>query len=182
MAEASARSLEALLLHREIEEFLYAEADLLDARRFEDWLALLTEDVRYWMPLARNVRYDQSALEYTREQHDAAWFDEGKETLTQRVQQIKTGVHWAEEPRSRSSHFVTNIRILEATPDWVAPQEVLVKCRFLVYRNRVSVETDVLAGKRHDRLRRNGNTWLISRREIHLDQTVLQAKNLSTFL
>ncbi len=29
------------------------------------------------------------------------WFDEGKETLTQRVRQILTGVHWAEEPLSR---------------------------------------------------------------------------------
>jgi 3-phenylpropionate/cinnamic acid dioxygenase small subunit len=42
------RRLEHLLLTREIEEFLYVEAELLDTRRFTEWLALLTEDVRYW--------------------------------------------------------------------------------------------------------------------------------------
>ena len=29
--------------------FLYREARLLDERRFREWLALLTDDVRYWM-------------------------------------------------------------------------------------------------------------------------------------
>ena len=43
----SAHRLEHLLLTREIEEFLYAEAALLDERRFEEWLALLTDDIRY---------------------------------------------------------------------------------------------------------------------------------------
>lgn len=34
--------------------FVYAEARLLDARQFDDWYALFTEDARYWMPLTRN--------------------------------------------------------------------------------------------------------------------------------
>ena len=38
---------ERLLLVREIEEFLYLEADLLDDRQFEAWLDLLTE-TRVW--------------------------------------------------------------------------------------------------------------------------------------
>jgi len=33
-------------LTREIEQFLYREARLLDERRFEEWLALLTDDIR----------------------------------------------------------------------------------------------------------------------------------------
>ena len=41
---------------REVEQFLYREARLLDERRFHDWLALFTEDVRYWMP-GRTSRY-----------------------------------------------------------------------------------------------------------------------------
>jgi Ring hydroxylating beta subunit len=53
----STRRLEHLLLTREIEEFLYTEAALLDERRFEAWLALLTDDIRYWMPMRRNVAY-----------------------------------------------------------------------------------------------------------------------------
>jgi hypothetical protein len=63
--------LSAMLLEHEIRGFLHAEADLLDDRRFPEWLDLLAEDVRYWMPITRNVRHDQSALEYTREQQDS---------------------------------------------------------------------------------------------------------------
>ena len=36
-------------LIREVEQFLYREARLLDERRFHDWLQLLTDDIRYWM-------------------------------------------------------------------------------------------------------------------------------------
>jgi len=35
----------------EIEELLLAEAELLDDRRFQDWLALFAQDLRYEMPL-----------------------------------------------------------------------------------------------------------------------------------
>jgi 3-phenylpropionate/cinnamic acid dioxygenase small subunit len=34
-------------------EFVYHEARLLDEKRFDEWYELLTEDVRYWMPLSR---------------------------------------------------------------------------------------------------------------------------------
>ena len=67
--------IEALLLVREIEEFLYHEADLLDERRYEEWLELLTDDVRYWMPMARNVQFGDEGREWTRELQDLAWFD-----------------------------------------------------------------------------------------------------------
>jgi 3-phenylpropionate/cinnamic acid dioxygenase small subunit len=53
----SACRLAHLQLRREIEEFLYAEAALLDERRFEAWLALLTDDIRYSMPMRRNVKF-----------------------------------------------------------------------------------------------------------------------------
>ena len=39
-------------LIREVEQFLYREARLLDERRFHEWLTLFTDDVRYWMPAA----------------------------------------------------------------------------------------------------------------------------------
>src|SRR5260221_5373666 len=107
-AEPDAR-LARLLLTHEIEQFFFAEADLLDDGRFDDWLALFTDDTRYFMPIARNVRYGE-ATQFTREHHDAAWMDEGKETLAQRVQQLMTGIHWAEEPGSRMSHVITNLR------------------------------------------------------------------------
>lgn len=165
-----------LLLGLEIAQFLYTEADLLDERRHDEWLALLADDIRYWMPMRRNVKYGETEREFTREAEDIAWFDEGKDTLTRRVRQIQTGIHWAEEPQSRISHMISNVQLIA-----IAPQEVTAKCRFLIYRNRVETETDILVGKREDTLRRNGDGWLIARRKIILDQNVLLTKNLTFF-
>src|SRR5919206_1681996 len=172
----SSRRLEHLLLTREIEEFLYAEAALLDERRFEEWLALLTDDIRYWMPMRRNVKFGEQERENTRERQDMNWFDEGKTTLQQRVQQIMTGIHWAEEPLSRVCHMVTNVQVVQATAT-----EVTVRSRFLVYRNRLQDETDFFVGKREDVLRKVDGAWKIARRQILLDQNVLLAKNLTVF-
>ncbi|HAJ01129.1 MAG TPA: 3-phenylpropionate dioxygenase [Dehalococcoidia bacterium] len=170
-----------LLLKDEIEQFLYQEAELLDERRFEEWLDFLTEDIRYWMPMRRNVKFGELDREFTREGHDINWFDEGKDTLVRRVNQILTGVHWAEEPLSRVCHSVSNIQILDATPSLSQPTEVSIKCRFLVYRNRVETETDILVGKREDTLRNVNGQWKIAQRKIILDQNVLLAKNLTFF-
>ena len=169
------------LLKDEIEDFLYREADLLDERRYDEWLALLADDVRYWMPMRRNVKVDDREREFTREGRDICWFDEGRETLTRRVWQIQTGIHWAEEPVSRISHLISNVQLVEINPSAAEPAEVSVRCRFLVYRNRVETETDILVGKREDLLRRAGDGWQIARRKILLDQNVLLSKNLTFF-
>jgi 3-phenylpropionate/cinnamic acid dioxygenase small subunit len=170
-----------LLLKQEIEEFLYHEAELLDERRYEDWLKLIADDIRYWMPMRRNVKVGEHAREFTRADHDINWFDEGRETLDRRVRQIMTGIHWAEEPVSRITHIVSNVQLREATPSVGDAAEVAVKSRFLVYRNRVETETDILVGKREDRLRRVGESWQIAHRKIILDQNVLLTKNLTFF-
>jgi 3-phenylpropionate/cinnamic acid dioxygenase small subunit len=170
-----------LLLKEEIEAFLYQEAELLDERRYEEWLDLFTDDTHYFMPMRRNVPHDETEREFTRAGTDVNWFDEGKDTLTRRVKQILTGVHWAEEPPSRICHMVSNVQVLSATPAGPAPVEVTVKSRFLVYRNRVETETDFLVGKREDLLRRVNGGWKVARRKIVLDQNVLLAKNLTVF-
>ena len=157
-----------MLLKQEIEAFLYHEVELLDERRYEEWLELLADDVRYLM-------------EFTREGLDINWFDEGKDTLTRRVQQILTGVHWAEEPLSRICHMISNIQLLHVRPAVLEPVEVAVKCRFLIYRNRVETETDILVGKREDVLRRVNGQWKVTQRKVILDQNVLLAKNLTFF-
>src|SRR3954466_1766097 len=117
-----------LLLMQDVAEFLYREADLLDERRYEEWLGPLADDIRYWMPMRRNVKSGEEQREFTRETTDINWFDEGKDTLSRRVKQIQTGIHWAEEPVSRISHLVSNVQVIEATPSVAAPQEVAVKC------------------------------------------------------
>ena len=170
-----------LLLKQDVEAFLYHEANLLDDRRYEEWLELLTDDVRYWVPMRRNVKFGELEREFTREGQDINWFDEGKVTLTQRVRQILTGVHWAEEPLSRISHLVTNVEILDADPTPAEAGRVSLRCRFIIYRNRVETETDILVGRREDTLRRVDGDWRIAQRQVFLDQSVLLAKNLTFF-
>jgi 3-phenylpropionate/cinnamic acid dioxygenase small subunit len=180
---ADGQRLAHLLLTHEIAEFLYHEAEILDERRYAEWLDLLADDIRYWMPMRRNVKFGEGEREFTRAVTDINWFDEGKDTLTRRVRQIETGIHWAEEPVSRIAHLVSNVQLIEATPSLADPQEVSVKCRFLIYRNRVETETDIHVGKREDLLRRSGGSagWQIARRKIILDQNVLLSKNLTFF-
>ena len=178
--------LASLLLKDEVSEFLHYEADLLDEQRFDAWLELLADDLAYAMPLRLNVAHtDHGARSVTRPGEEICWFDEGKSTLAKRVAQIKTGMHWAEEPFSRVSHLVSNIRVLDVRPDVHAPEEVDVGCRFVVYRNRVEAETDFFVGRRTDTLRRADDAtdatspWRIKRRLLLLDQNVLLAKNLT---
>ena len=57
----SGPDLAGLLVLHEVQDFLYREAELLDERRYEEWLDLFTEDARYFMPMRRNVPHDGSA-------------------------------------------------------------------------------------------------------------------------
>ena len=73
------------LLQQEIADFLFAEAELLDERRFREWLDLLDEDISYFMPIRRNVKFgQQSKLENTISGEGISWFDDDKWTLTKR--------------------------------------------------------------------------------------------------
>jgi 3-phenylpropionate/cinnamic acid dioxygenase small subunit len=170
------QALDALLLQAEVERFFSAEAELLDERRFDAWLDLLHDDIRYWMPIARNVRFNQPELEYTREHSDANWFDEGKDILRKRVQQIAGGDHWAEEPRTRTTHLVANVRI-----EAVDGADVTAKSRFMVCGYRLEHDVDLFIGKRIDVLRRTDGGLKVLCRTIYLDQSVLLSRNLTTF-
>lgn len=170
-------------LRAEVEEFLYDEAELLDERRFADWLELLAEDVVYFVPMRRNVAVGTHAeREDTREGKDMSWFEDDKWTLTKRVEQIATGVHWAEEPFSRTTHLVSNVQVVAATPSTGEATEVTARSRFIVYQNRVEYEEYYFVGKRTDTLRRVGDGFQLARRQVTLDQNVLLAKNLTVFL
>jgi 3-phenylpropionate/cinnamic acid dioxygenase small subunit len=128
------------------------------------------------MPVARNVPFDRPDAEYTREGSEANWFDEGKDDLRKRVLQIQGGDHWAEEPRSRTTHIVSNIRVVDASDG-----QLKVNSRFVVYRTRLSEgDDDLFVGKRIDVLRNDG-TLKFLHRTIYFDQSVLQAKYLTIF-
>jgi 3-phenylpropionate/cinnamic acid dioxygenase small subunit len=163
-------------LKERIEDFFAHEGELLDERRFDAWLDLLHENIEYWMPVARNFEFRRPELEYTAKGSGAAWFDEGKITLTQRVLQLKGGDHWAEEPFSRTSHMTTNVRIVAASES-----EVTVKSKFLVYVNRREEEVRLFVGKRIDVLATHDDGFLVRKRSVFLDQSKMLFKNLTTF-
>jgi 3-phenylpropionate/cinnamic acid dioxygenase small subunit len=180
-SEARETALDRLVLKDAVEQFFQRENDLLDTRQYEAWLGLLSDDIRYWMPLARNQAFGDWDGEWTREGQDLNWFDEGKFELEQRVNQLMTGLHWAEEPVSRTCHMFANLQIRADDGE-----SIHTHLRFIVYRNRTEIETDFYVGKRNDVLRRvpggePGGSFKIAAREIFLDQNVLLAKNLTTF-
>ena len=173
---------------REVEQFLYREARLLDERRFHEWLELFTDDVRYSMAGRRN-RYPKSSkaiaiLNLDRyveddlsEDAELAILDENKQTLSARVARLDTGMAWAEDPPSRTRHLLTNIEVEPGA----AASELEVYSNFIVYRSRSEIEQDFYVGARRDVLRLCDGTWKIARRKLILDQNVLLAKNVSIF-
>jgi 3-phenylpropionate/cinnamic acid dioxygenase small subunit len=97
------------------------------------------------------------------------------------VKQILTGIHWAEEPLSRVSHLISNVRMARRATELREGEEIEVRSNFLLHRNRLETESDYLAGRRIDVLRRTGSSFMISNRKIVIDQSVLLAKNLTFF-
>src|SRR5690242_6828574 len=169
-------------IHFEIEQFYYTEAELLDDGRFTDWLDLLADDLDYWMPTRTNRLRRQQALSISA-RGEAAFYDETKESLAWRIRRFDSGMAWAEDPPSRTRHLVTNIVVHHADSDQgTGPDDLVVRSAFLDYRNRLEREENVFAGRRTDLLRRSPDGGLkVARRVILLDQSVLQAKNISTF-
>jgi len=92
--------------------------------------------------------HDDRARELTARASDVELVRRGKDTLARRVRRSRPH-HWAEEAPSRTCHMVSNVQIVRRRRPG-GPTEVLARCRFLVYRNRVETETDVLVGKRED--------------------------------
>jgi 3-phenylpropionate/cinnamic acid dioxygenase small subunit len=169
--------LEDVLLQREIEQFFYDEAALLDSRKFHEWLTLLADDLEYWMPVRSTRQVGDEEFEFTK-LGESALFDDNKEFIEERVRKLDTGYSWSEDPPSRSRHFVSNVRILEQRSK---PEELDVSVNFFIYRSRLASDEDMWIGRREDTLRKVDGQWQISRRHIFLDQVSLGSKNLSVF-
>src|SRR5271169_3436046 len=140
--EAGAASVE---LHHQIEQFLYYEARLLDDRRWDDWNALLADDIHYVMP----TRYNRLRREADKEfaaPGETYHFDENKMSLGQRIKRLKSTTAWAEDPPSRTRHFISNIVVRETAN----PDEYEADSYYLLYRARLEREVETFAGMRHD--------------------------------
>ncbi len=165
----------AMVRQYEVERFLYDEAALLDARLFEDWLDLFTDDARYFMPIRRTRMRDDLEREFT-QPGEMAFFDDSKGMLARRVKKLATGRSWSEDPPSRTRHLITNVRVLDARDG-----ELDIESNFHLYRTRLKSEETSWIGSRRDTLRTTDATFRIARRTIYLEQTVLLSSNLSNF-
>ncbi|MGW0707532.1 3-phenylpropionate/cinnamic acid dioxygenase subunit beta [Streptomyces sp. NPDC002643] len=165
-------------LHFEVQRLYAVEARLLDQHRYADWLELFAEDLHYWAPVRSNRLRRQQALA-DGSPGEVAIFDETKASLAWRIRRFDSGMAWAEDPPSRTRHLISNVLVWEGDTDG----EYIAESAFLCYRNRLEREVDIYAGGRSDVLRRTEEGGLlIARRTILLDQNVLLAKNISTFL
>ena len=106
-----------------VEDFLYAEAALLDAWRLDEWLGLLTDDAVYRVP-----SNDQPGGQPT----DTLFLiaDDFKR-LRARVVRLKDKNAHAEFPRSRTRRIISNVRIVARDA-----QALSVVANFVVYRFR----------------------------------------------
>jgi 3-phenylpropionate/cinnamic acid dioxygenase small subunit len=165
-------------LRHQIEDFYYLEAELLDDRKLREWLDLLTDDIRYWMPIRHNpLRRPEALTEELSKPGEGYYFDDNKKSLKIRVERAYAKNAWAELPPSRTRHFISNIRVKKDEG-----AEIEIHSNFLVYRTRMETDQDVFVGTRKDILRRIDGHFKIARRTIILDQAVLVAKNISIFL
>lgn len=159
----------------DIREFMSREALALDERRFRDWLGFLAEDITYDVPL-RVVREDLAEWELS---PDGRIFQDNKQTLEVRVRRLETDFAWAEQPPSRTRHYVTNVLVdpSEKTSEY----EVTSNC--LIYRSRGdSIEPNFISVFRKDLVRRTIDGYEIARRWAAIDQAVINAHNLSIFI
>ncbi len=106
------------------EDFLYAEAALLDEWRLDEWYALFTTDAVYEVPTAGSSDEASSAesLFYIADDHGR---------LGHRVKRLSKRSAHAEFPHSKTARIVGNVRIL-------GPRErgEEVACTFVTYRSR----------------------------------------------
>lgn len=170
----SAAMLDRLITQRLVEDFLGREADLLDRGDLESWLLLLTEDVRYVMPV-RSTRYTRLTEEFST---TSFIFDDDLFGLRMRVARLNTRFAWAEDPASRNRHYISNILVTHDKGD-----SLQVRSSVMLYRSRLDDAIgELLTGERRDVLRRTDAGLRLARREVYLDQTVISLSAVTTFV
>jgi len=102
---ADTDGLAALLLQREVEAFLYHEADLADSHRYDDWFALWAPELTYWVPCA-----GESGAQPDPSREVSIIYDD-RARLEERLFRLKTKFAHSQQPRSRLARLVSNVRL-----------------------------------------------------------------------
>lgn len=160
----------------EIEEFLKKEAELLDDRKFEEWLELLSDNVEYYVPVRST--HGNTEADPDNEFIDLAHVDDSKHRLEKRVERLDTEYAWAEQPPSRTRHFVSNVRVSEHEDG-----KFEVKSNLLLYVTRGdAADPTILSGERHDVISRRDSELRLTERTVYLDNTTLPLDRISVFI
>jgi p-cumate 2,3-dioxygenase beta subunit len=147
-------------LRAQVEDFLFAEAALLDEWRLDEWLRLLTPDARYEVPSTdRPDGRPDTALMLVSDSHDM---------VVARVKRLNSRKAHREFPWSRTRRIVGNVRVLDVHPDG----DLEVTANFAVYRTRRGA-THCYVGRYLHRLSPVPDGFRIAFRRAELDQETL---------
>jgi len=147
-------------LRLDVEEFLYAEAALLDAWRLDDWLELFTADARYEVPSTDRPGGEPATA--------LMLISDTRPMIAARVKRLNSRKAHREFPWSRTRRIIGNVRVLTENAE-----EVEATANFAVYRSRRDVS--VYMGQYRYRLVRDGDTFKIRFRRAELDVETLDA-------
>ncbi|MDH6246422.1 aromatic-ring-hydroxylating dioxygenase subunit beta [Mycobacterium sp. OTB74] len=146
---------------QQVEDFLYAEADLLDSWSLDDWLALFDEDAKYEVPCNDTPDGDPRT--------DLLLINDDIARLRARVARLSSRRAHREYPHSRTNHQVFNVRVTGNENG-----EIGVTASFTVWRFRGG-KTCCYVGRYRYRLRLSGNGFRIAFKRAELDMTDLRA-------
>jgi len=152
---------------REIEAFLYSEAELLDAGDLQAWRDLFTEDGTYWMPVApdQDDPLGHVSIIY-----------EDRTMMAIRAENFGHRLAASMQYPIRCSHLLGNPRVLEVSEDGA---EVTVKSNFqavMYYKDQT-----LFAGTCTHRLRR-GAEWRIVQKRVDLINCDAEHRSIVTYL
>lgn len=166
--------------HIALEQALYREARLLDEERFAEWLEMTTEDVAYCMALrSRRFRKDRSGDPPI---GTGMIFNEDRARLCLRIDRLRSGYVWAEDPVNFVRRIVSNVEI--AWPDADGGEgrdDAEVHSVVTIHRSRINNQTRTLVAGRKDRWRRDDGAWRLARRDCVLDHSTIPDSNLNVF-
>jgi phthalate 3,4-dioxygenase subunit beta len=160
-------------LHLAAHEFLVKEAYVQDRRDFDAWLAMMTADVVYRVPVTSTLGASP---------HKAGEMDHLREdlySLKMRIARLHSNLAWTESPPSRTRHLITNVCCYPTENE----NQVRALSAFLVFRTQGDYQgPDLICGTREDILRREDGAMRLASRTVTLDESVLKTQNLAIFL
>ena len=152
----------------EAEDFLYHEAALLDAWKLDEWLTLLTGDVRYLVP-SNDVQGGDPAKTLYLIADDYA-------RVKGRVARLKDPMAHVEFPHSRTRRIIANVRVEPVAG------EFNVHANFVVHRFRRGGQATQFVGRYNHRIRIVDGRPRIAVREAILDAEELGALGAVSFI